>query len=250
MKRLFGLAALLFSLLFAASACAQQDAAAERVKAELKKKIPEATVDVIRKVPYGGLYEVVVGSEIFYTDEKASYLLLGSIVDMKTRENVTEVRMRQLNRVAFDSLPLENAVKIVRGNGSRRVAMFADPNCGYCKRFERDLIGVNDITVYVFLYPILAPDSVNKTKAVWCAPDRAKAWLDYMVRDMALPTETGCANPIDKNLEFGKGKRITGTPTMFFEDGERIPGAISLADFEKKLAAAKTPAAPAKVSAN
>ena len=239
MKRLPGLAAALFSLLFAASAAAQQDAAAERVKAELKKKIPEATVDVIRRVPYGGLYEVVVGSEIFYTDEKASYLLLGSIVDMKTRENVTELRMRQLNKVAFDSLPFENAIKIVRGNGSRKVAMFADPNCGYCKRFERDLIGVNDITVYVFLYPILAPDSVTKTKAVWCAPDRAKAWLDYMVRDMALPADTSCATPVEKNLEFGKGKRITGTPTMFFEDGERVPGVISLPDFEKKLASLK-----------
>jgi thiol:disulfide interchange protein DsbC len=249
MKRLAGIACALFSLLLAASAAAQQDPAAERVKAELKKKIPEATVDVIRKVPYGGLYEVVVGSEIFYTDEKASYLLLGSIVDMKTQQNVTELRMRQLNKVDFASLPFENAIKIVRGNGTRKVAMFADPNCGYCKRFERDLIGVNDITVYVFPYPILSPDSVAKTKAVWCAPDRAKAWLDYMVRDLALPADTSCATPIEKILEYGKGKRITGTPTMFFEDGERVPGAISLADFEKKLASAKSPAA-AKVSSN
>jgi len=247
MKRLSTFAAFLVSIVLAAPALAQQDAAAERVKAELKKKIPEATVDVIRKVPYGGLWEVVVGSEIFYTDDKASYLLLGSIVDMKTRENVTELRMRQLNRVAFDSLPFDNAVKIVRGNGSRRVAIFADPNCGYCKRFERDLLGVNDITVYLFLYPILAPDSVVKAKAVWCAPDRGKAWIDYMVRDLALPAETACATPIDKILEFGKGKRITGTPTIFFEDGERVPGAISMADFEKKLAA---PKAPAKVSSN
>ena len=108
---------------------------------------------------------------------------------------------------------------------------------------SRDLLGVNDITVYLFLYPILAPDSVVKSKAVWCAPDRGKAWIDYMVRDLALPAETGCATPIDKNLEYGKGKRITGTPTMFFEDGERIPGAISIADFEKKLTAAKAPAA-------
>jgi thiol:disulfide interchange protein DsbC len=249
MKRLAGLAFALFSLLLAAAAAAQQDPAAERVKAELKKKIPEATVDVIRKVPYGGLYEVVVGSEIFYTDEKASYLLLGSIVDMKTNQNVTELRMRQLNKIDFAALPFDDAIKIVRGNGSRKVAMFADPNCGYCKRFERDLIGVNDITVYVFLYPILSPDSVTKTKAVWCAPDRAKAWLDYMVRDLAVPADTSCATPIEKILEFGKGKRITGTPTMFFEDGERVPGAISLADFEKKLASAKAPAA-AKVSSN
>src|SRR5687767_6166127 len=125
MKRLAGLAAFLFSLLFAVSAAAQQDAAAERVKAELKKKIPEANVDSIRKVPYGGgLYEVVVGSEIFYTDDKVSYLVLGTIFDMKTSENVTELRMRQLNKVAFESLPLEHAIKIVRGNGSRKVAMF------------------------------------------------------------------------------------------------------------------------------
>ena len=241
MKRASGIAAFLASLLLALPALAQ-DPAAERIKAELRKRIPEATVDAVRKVPYGGLYEVIVGSEIFYTDEKASYLLIGSIVDTRTRENVTEARLRQVNRVAFDSLPLESAVKIVRGNGSRKVAVFADPNCGYCKRFERDLIGVNDITVYLFLYPILSPDSVQKSRAVWCAPDRGKAWLDYMVRDMAVPVETGCATPLDKVLEFGKSKRIQGTPTIFFEDGERVPGALAIADFEKKLAGAKAPA--------
>jgi thiol:disulfide interchange protein DsbC len=241
MKRLPGIAAFLASLLLAFPADAQ-DPAAERIKAELKKTISEANVDAVRKVPYGGLYEVTVGSEIFYTDEKATFLLLGSLVDTRTRENVTEARLRQINRVAFDSLPLDSAVKIVRGNGSRRVAVFADPNCGYCKRFERDLIGVNDITVYLFLYPILAPDSVQKAKAVWCAPDRGKAWLDYMVRDMAVPVDTACATPIDKILEFGKSKRIQGTPTILFEDGERVPGAIPMADFEKRLAAAKAPA--------
>jgi len=241
MKRLPGIAAFLASLLLAFPAAAQ-DPVAERIKAELKKKISEATVDGVRKVPYGGLYEVTVGSEIFYTDEKATFLLLGSLVDTRTRENVTEARMRQVSRIPFDVLPLDSAIKIVRGNGSRRVAVFADPNCGYCKRFERDLIGVNDITVYLFLYPILAPDSVQKSKAVWCAPDRGKAWLDYMVRDMAVPVDTACATPIDKILEFGKSKRIQGTPTIFFEDGERVPGAISAADFEKKLALAKSPA--------
>ena len=247
MKQVTGFAVLLVSLLLALPAGAQQDAVAEKIKAELKKKIPEATVDSVRRVPYGNLYEVVVGSEIFYTDDKASFIVLGSIVDMKTRENVSELRMRQLNRVAFDTLPLDQAIKIVRGNGSRRVAVFADPNCGYCKRFERDLLGVNDITVYLFLYPILSPDSTTKSKAIWCAPDRGKAWIDYMVRDLAVPAETGCATPIDRIVDYGKGKRITGTPTIFFEDGERVPGAISMADFEKKLAAAK---APAKVSSN
>jgi len=246
MKHLAGFAALLVSLLLAIPAGAQQDPIAEKIKAELKKQIPEAQVDSVRKVTYGSLYEVVVGSELFYTDDKATFILIGSIVDMKTRENVSELRMRQLNKVAFDTLPLDQAIKIVRGNGSRRVAVFADPNCGYCKRFERDLLGVSDITVYLFLYPILAPDSMVKSKAIWCAPDRGKAWIDYMVRDLAVPADTACATPqIDRNVEYGKGKRITGTPTIFFEDGERVPGAISMADFEKKLAAAK---APAKVS--
>jgi thiol:disulfide interchange protein DsbC len=216
------------------------------VKAELKKKLTDVQVDSVRKIAYGKPVEVTVGSELFYTDEKASFLVLGSIVDLKTRENVTELRMRQLNRVDFATLPLDNAVKIVRGNGSRKVAIFADPNCGYCKRFERDLLGVSDITVYLFLYPILSPDSIQKAKAVWCAPDKGKAWIDYMARDMSVPVDTSCATPIDKVLEYGKGKKIQGTPTIFFEDGERVPGAMAIADFEKKLAGAK---APAKVSA-
>jgi thiol:disulfide interchange protein DsbC len=153
--------------------------------------------------------------------------------------------VRQLNKVDFAKLPFDSAFKIVRGNGSRKIAMFEDPNCGYCKRFERDLMGVSDITVYVFLYPILSPDSVEKSKQVWCAADRGKAWLDHMVRDAAVTGDSTCATPIDKNLAFGQARKIQGTPTIFFEDGERVPGAMPIADFEKKLAAAKAPAATA-----
>src|SRR6185295_2859820 len=140
MKSLKGLAAVLLALLLAAPALAQQDPVAERLKVELKKKLTEAPVDAVRKIPYGNLYEVTIGSDLFYTDDKASFLVMGQIVDLKTKENVTELRMRQLNRVDFATLPLDQAVKIVRGNGSRKVAVFADPNCGYCKRFERDLL--------------------------------------------------------------------------------------------------------------
>jgi len=160
-------------------------------------------------------------------------------VDAKTRENVTEARTRKLSAVAFDSLPLESAVKIVRGNGARRIALFEDPNCGYCKRFESDLQKVSDITVYVFLYPILSPESTEKSKAVWCAPDRAKAWQDLMLRETIPTSGTACATPIDKLIAFGRDKRITGTPTIFFEDGERVPGAMPIASFEKRLAEAK-----------
>ena len=236
-------AAFLASLLlaFLALPVAAQDV--ERIKAELKKKVPEAPVDTVRKTPYGGLYEVVVGSELFYTDQNATFLVLGSIVDLKTKENITELRQRQLNRVDFATLPFNDAIKIVRGNGSRKVAMFADPNCGYCKRFERDLLGVNDITVYVFPYPILAPDSMDKSKAVWCSPDRGKAWIDLMVRDQPPKSEGKCDTPIDKLLAYGQSKKIQGTPTLFFEDGERVPGVMPIPDFEKRLLAAKTPAA-------
>ncbi|HYC38169.1 MAG TPA: DsbC family protein [Usitatibacter sp.] len=244
MKSIARLAVAAFAALVALPTAAQDT---ERVKAELRKKVPEAPVDSVRKIPYGGLYEVLVGSEIFYTDQNASFLVLGSIVDLKTKENVTELRMRQVNKIDFAALPLDNAVKIVRGNGSRKVAMFADPNCGYCKRFERDLLGVNDITVYVFLYPILSPNSVEKSKAVWCSPDRGKAWIDLMVKDTPpAPADAKCETPVDKVLAFGQSKRVQGTPTIIFEDGERVPGVIPIAEFEKKLVAAK--AATPKVS--
>ncbi|MEO5693513.1 MAG: DsbC family protein [Usitatibacter sp.] len=227
---------------FALPAAAQD--ATEAIKVELKKRIPEISVDSARKIPFGGLYEVVVGGEIFYTDEKASFLVLGHIVNLATKENITELRMRQINRVNFAELPLDSAIKIVRGNGSRKVAIFEDPNCGYCKKFERDLAGVTDITVYVFLYPILSEGSMAKSKAVWCAPDRGKAWMDTMVRDIVVADGSCSAAPIEKNLAYGQSKRITGTPTIFFEDGDRVPGVMAIADFEKKLMASKA----AKVS--
>ncbi len=243
MKILASLAAATLAAVLAFPAFSQD---VERVKAELKKKVPEANIESVRKVPYGGLYEVQVGTELYYTDQSAGFLVLGQIVDLKTKENITEVRMKELNKIEFSALPVENAVKIVRGNGSRKVAMFSDPNCGYCKRFERDLLGVNDITVYVFLYPILSPDSMEKSKSVWCSSDRGKAWIDLMVRDTAPKADGKCANPLDKNVAFGQSKRVQGTPTLIFEDGDRVPGVMPIADFEKKLVAGKTP--PAKTS--
>jgi thiol:disulfide interchange protein DsbC len=226
-------AALALAASLAFPAIAQQE---ERIKAELKKKVPDAPIDSVRKAGYGSLYEVIVGGgDIVYTDENASFILSGSLIDLKNKQNVTEDRLRQVNAIAWADLPLDQAIKIQRGNGVRKIAIFEDPNCGYCKRFERDLLGVSDITVYVFLYPILAPDSVEKSKAVWCAADRGKAWLDHMTRDANITGDTKCATPIDKNLALGKGKRLTGTPTIIFENGDRVPGAMTLADFEKKL---------------
>ena len=231
-------AALALAASFAFPALAQQE---EKVKAELKKRVPEAPVETVRKINFGGLYEVVAGGEIYYTDEGANFLIIGNIVDLKTKQNITEARMRQVNAIKWSELPLDQAVKITRGNGSRKIAIFEDPNCGYCKRFERDLLGVTDITVYVFLYPILAADSVEKSKAVWCNLDKGKAWLDHMTKDAQISGDTKCVTPIEKNLALGRGKRVAGTPTIIFENGERVPGAMTLADFEKKLAESKNP---------
>jgi thiol:disulfide interchange protein DsbC len=214
----------------------------DKIKADLKKTMPEAPIETVRRISYGNLFEVVVGGDIFYTDDKASFIVAGPIIDLKTKENVTEARLRQVNAIRFEALPLDSAIKIVRGNGSRRIAIFEDPNCGYCKRFERDLQGVSDITVYVFLYPILSPDSLEKSKVIWCSPDRGKAWLDVMLRESASAGEGKCATPIDQNLALGREKRINGTPTIIFENGERVPGAMQIAEFEKRLAAAKAPA--------
>jgi thiol:disulfide interchange protein DsbC len=224
-------------ILAAFSAQAQQDL--DRIKADLQKKIPEAPVDSLRKIPYGGLYEAIIGGEIFYTNDKTEFVVLGSIVDLKTNENITEARTRQLSVVKWDTLPLDQAIKITRGNGSRKIAIFEDPNCGYCKRFERDLQGLTDITIYVMLYPILSPDSMEKSKAIWCSANPGKVWLDHMVRDAAITGDTKCTTPIDKNLALGQAKRVRGTPTIIFENGDRIPGAIPVADVEKKFAQVK-----------
>jgi thiol:disulfide interchange protein DsbC len=211
----------------------------DKLKADLKQKMPDLPIDSVRKIPYGPLVEVVVGGEILYTDEKLTFLVGGPLLDLKTKENVTDARLRQVNAIKFEQLPLGDAIKIVRGNGSRKVAIFEDPNCGYCKRFERDLQGVTDITVYVFLYPILAADSAEKSKRVWCAPDKGKAWLDTMLRESIPTGDASCTTPIDKNLAFGQSKRINGTPTIIFENGERTPGAMQIGEFEKRLVAAK-----------
>jgi thiol:disulfide interchange protein DsbC len=211
----------------------------DTVKAELAKKYPEVKTERITKTTYGNLFEVFTGSEIFYTDEKVTFLLLGTLVDAQTRTNISEARLQKLNVINFNDLPFENAIKLVRGNGSRKVAIFADPNCGYCKRFEQDINTTENITAYIFAYPILAQDSVDKSKSIWCSPDRLKAWQDLMLREKAPTAKGTCDTPIDKILALGRKMNISGTPTTFFEDGERLAGALPKDRIEAKLVAAK-----------
>ncbi|HSF46831.1 MAG TPA: DsbC family protein [Burkholderiales bacterium] len=228
---------LIFLLFCWTSGVALADEAA--VRKVLQAKFPEVKIESVVKTPYFGLYEVYVDKQLIYTDENATYLFLGNIIDTKTDENVTEERLRKLSAIAFDSLPLEAAFKKVRGNGKRKFAYFADPNCGYCKRFEQDLGKITDYTVYVFLYPILSPDSAEKSKAVWCSADRAKTWDAWMLNSVAPEGSTSCQTPIDKIRAFGAQHRITGTPTLILADGSMVPGAIPAQQLDKMLDAAQ-----------
>ncbi len=215
-----------------------QEAAIRKNLIERLPNLPK--IDEINKTPMAGLYEVRVnGSDIFYTDAEGNYLIQGNLIDTRVRRNLTEERVDKLNAVSFDALPLKDAFTIVRGNGKRKVAVFEDPNCGYCKRFERDMQKVTDVTIYLFLYPILSADSTEKSKNIWCAKDKAKAWHDLMLRDQPVPNATCDAGALARNIEFGKKYRITGTPTLIFADGSRVPGAISAQQVEKYLSDAK-----------
>ena len=214
------------------------------IRKNLAERIPQLqSIDEVSRTPINGLYEIRVnGTDIFYTDAEGNYLIQGSLIDTRGRRNLTEERVEKLTAISFDALPLKDAFTIVRGNGKRRLAVFEDPNCGYCKRFERDLQKVDNITIHMFLYPILGPDSADKSRRIWCAKDPAKVWQDVMVRDQSpgAAPPAGCdVSAIARNVEFGRKYKITGTPTLIFADGQRVPGAINAAQVEKFLGEAK-----------
>ena len=221
------LAAAALTLGFSATA---QEAAIRKTLAE---RIPQMEkIDEVQPTAMSGLYEVRIGTDIFYTDAKGNYLIQGELIDTRARRNLTEDRINKLSAVDFAALPFKDAFTIVRGDGKRKVAVFEDPNCGYCKRFERDMQNVDNVTVYLFLYPILSPDSAEKSRNIWCAKDRAAAWEDYMVRDKAPTAATCDTSALQRNLAFGKKYKIPGTPTLIFADGSRVPGAIPAKDVE------------------
>jgi thiol:disulfide interchange protein DsbC len=189
---------------------------------------PEMRVEGVSRAGFLGFWEVRIatgeGTRILYTTDEASHFFVGAVIDGKTQADLTEARMRKLNAIRFADLPLSQAFRIVRGKGTRQLAYFSDPRCPYCKRFDQEIVKMDDVTVHVFLLPIIAPDSASLSRQVWCSPDRAKAWLDWMLKEIA-PTANGtCANPIERNLELGKKYRVNGTPTLFFVDGQRMSG--------------------------
>jgi thiol:disulfide interchange protein DsbC len=211
----------------------------DQLRAALAVTMPQLHVDSITKLPYGDLYEVVVNkTNIFYTTAKGDVGLFGSLVDLKSHANLTEQRRAELRTVDFSRLPFDKAIVKVKGDGSRKLAIFTDPDCPYCKQLEKELAGVSNVTLYIFLYPIaqLHPDAPRKSKAIWCAPDRVKAWDDLMIDGKAPPEpDAGCETPIADLARSAAELHIDGTPGLIFGNGRMIPGAIPAADIEKYL---------------
>ncbi len=200
----------------------------------------ESKIDTVTKTPYSGLFEVRVGNDIFYTDAQAKYLFVGRILDSKTTRDFTRERVEEISKVKFSDLPLESALKTVKGNGKRVIAVFEDPNCGYCKRFRRTLQEVDNVTIYTFLYNILSEDSAVKSRNVWCSKDRNKAWDDWMLSGKAAPdAPEACTTPNEKIFDLGRKLKVTGTPTTFFADGTRTAGAMDVKALESKFATVK-----------
>ncbi|MDR3454947.1 MAG: DsbC family protein [Rhodoferax sp.] len=223
------------------TACLGASAQEAVIRKNLAERVPQMPkIDEVSKTPIPGLYELRVnGSDILYTDSEGNYLIQGSLIDTKLRRNLTEERVDKLTALDFAALPVKDAFTVVRGNGKRQLAVFEDPNCPYCKHFERDLQAVNNVTIHMFLLPILGHDSPEKSKNVWCAKDRSKAWQDLMLKDAAPPAASCDTTALTRNLAFATRYKITGTPTLFFADGSRVPGYIDAQQVEKQLAAAK-----------
>ncbi len=197
-------------------------------------------VESVTKAPALGLYEVYSSGQILYVDEKVTTMVFGALVDVKTKKNLTDERLKKLTAIKFSDLPFDHAIKQVRGDGKRQLATFEDPNCGYCKRLHKEMQKLDNVTIYTFMIGILGEDSQKKAKQIWCSADRAKTWNDWMIQGKTPPAKDDCDTAaLDKNMQFAQTQRITGTPTLFFVDGERIPGAAPLPQIEEKLNSAK-----------
>ena len=221
-----------FALLMSGSVIADEP----DLRKALQAHFPDSQIESLTQTPYQGLYEVVIGGEVFYTDEKADYFFMGHIVDTKTRISMTSERMQQIRdkrRIPIDSLPLQHALKTVKGKGERSLIVYSDPNCPYCKKLEQELEKARNVTIHTLIYPILN-GSMDTATAIWCAPDRVKAWDDFMLRAVK-PKAGECETPLMTILQSGQQHRVTGTPTLIFADGSIVSGLIPLAEIEKRL---------------
>lgn len=215
-------------------------------EAAIRKNLPERLpnlpkIEEVTRSPIPGIWEVRIGGDLIYTDDQGQFIITGDLIDTRTRVNLSKERLDKLSAFDFAKLPLKDAITIKQGNGARKLAVFVDPNCGYCKRFERDIAGLKNVTIYTFLYPILGPDSLAKSRDIWCAKDPARAWRDWMLSGTTPVPSAGSrcdASALERNTELGRQHRVQGTPAAVFEDGSRAPGAVPADEVERRLAAA------------
>ncbi|HVE50993.1 MAG TPA: DsbC family protein [Casimicrobiaceae bacterium] len=247
MKRLLNIVAIAALSVIAAPLLAQTAKAppttadAEAVRRIIEERFPGISIKYIAKSPYFGLYEALADEQMLYVDPKVSYVFVGTVYDGKTRTNLTERKVREINRVDVAALPINMAIKKVKGNGSRKLVVFSDADCPFCKRLEESLKNVNDVTIYTFLFPIdqLHPDAARKSRLIWCSADKTKAW-DEFFESGALPSNSGdCDNPVAATQALGNRLRIRATPTLVFADGTLVPGALPAAGIESELARAE-----------
>ena len=237
---------------FAAAVVAQVPASTVPLTAEsaairklFDEKFHGVAIGSIAKSPYFGLYEVMFDEQLVYTDAKVSYVLVGNVYDANTKKNLTEAKMRELSRVAFDSLPLNLAFKRVKGNGQRKFAVFSDPDCPFCASLEKELKGIDNVTIYTFLFPIdqLHPDAARKAKIIWCAPDKVKAWDEFFANGVLPGNKGECDTPVAATSVLGRKLKVNATPTLIFADGSVVPGALPASRLEAEIAQGETEAA-------
>ena len=219
-----------------------------QIRQALESKLGDSKIEGVLATPIPGIYEVRLqgrdGPQIYYVNAAGTHLFTGNLIELKSSRNLTDERLRKLTAIEFSALPLDQAIKIQRGGGKRVMAMFSDPYCPYCRRFEQTLLQMDDITIYVFMYPVIRPENADQSRSVWCSKDRARAWLDLAASERPIVPEAAptCANPVDKNLDLGRSLRVHGTPTLFFANGEREGGGMEIGKLRAKLdAAARLP---------
>ena len=236
-RPLRAVSALVLALAFSSFAFADEAA----IRKNISERVPNfPKIDEVTKTAIPGVYELRVGTDILYTDEQGDHIIEGQVIETKTRANLTEQRIAKLTAIDFKTLPLKDALVWKQGTGERKLVVFADPNCGYCKKFERDLQSVKDVTVYTFLYPILGPDSAEMSKQIWCSKDNTKTWRDWMIKNTPIAESSACdTSALTRNVALGRKHRINGTPGLVFEDGKHQPGAVGAEAVERQLAASR-----------
>ena len=231
--------------LLAGVAAHAADAVTSRLMQTLSARFPKIRIDAVEPSPMPGIYQVIAQNQIVYVDASGDHMIVGNMMDTRTKQNLSAQAIDAHESIDFKSLPLDEAIKIVKGDGSRKMALFADPDCPYCKRLEQDMSASTNVTIYLFLFPLeqVHPHALADAKAIWCAPDRASAWTNWMVSQTPIPTGGSCANdPIGKIAVLARSLGVHATPTMFLENGRRIGGLIPQSQLQQMLAQASAAA--------